>query len=989
MNLIILLSLLPLALALYVEEAGLNDFTLSSTGHGVPSAVFSTQSSIITSDNSCTVASRSIQSGKFQWRRHVCSSYQSSHTIQMSGSFFFTADRLLIRSWSLDSGTLIWETQPLSSAVELLGIVSMPDERQILAYTSDNGCTIHFSNAVNGRSLGSVASRDVEASSNLISTWLKVFFNNRGGIMALFGIVDSNGITKGDLILVSFDIHNENIIAKGTKLSHLRDPLLASSLQVHEDEGSAITQKGKLIQFSILSTKNYQNIDLTLPPWKALSSIASFDGNLIQVLNRDDNVNPPRLATSMYLLKENGGLSHAEISHPARLIAYCDSAKLLLLASTNQLHVYTFGSFELVPLNLDLNGFEDVISLETVTCEAGSMSALATTSKLVSSVVKVTDSSIRITWTTEDGLSTVTSALMIDTSVALQTEKSSIMDKLHFMARLEAQATTSLNILSHLAVSETRDDDFGFVKMAILMSQTLHCIWAIPTLGENRGTVAWKLDLPVEASSHALVHGTATSASMVHGINGGTQMSHVLVLSFVEKLTQWHCLDAVTGSVHSGGSVDALASVVQVIPLAGDGLCRQKAVLIHHDRSVTFIPDDEVSKKVISDMLRKTGNGFYTHIVDRESNRIEAFKLVKHQSGFHVKLVGLTDFVGEKIVKLAYPKRDESIQSPCNIVGDGSILLKYLNPHIAVIVSTMAEPVQNQNKDPIVAAIRLKQTNSGVKKPKGVSPPGDLEPKSQSEDPSNLFVNVIDTVSGRILHRVAHSNVATNVDIQVLINENWIIYAIYNDKSRRTELGVLNLYEGMIDKAGITAFTSPEQVLSFSSLDPRESRPVVLSKTYTIVKPVTALGVTASRAGISTQQILIATGDDRILTVSRQVLEPRRPTGKEKPHEKEEGLIQYHPLVPLTTLSSPSYNQTIHGVTSIISASTALESQSLILAFGGPDIFFARISPSNGFDLLPESFSRTLLSSVVVVLLLVYLVVKRMSERKAILQAWA
>ena len=55
----------------------------------------------------------------------------------------------------------------------------------------------------------------------------------------------------------------------------------------------------------------------------------------------------------------------------------------------------------------------------------------------------------------------------------------------------------------------------------------------------------------------------------------------------------------------------------------------------------------------------------------------------------------------------------------------------------------------------------------------------------------------------------------------------------------------------------------------------------------------------------------------------------------------------------------------VDGVTSIISASTNLESQSLMLAYGGPDIFFSRIAPSKGFDLLPDSFNRQFLLVVV------------------------
>merc|ERR1712032_358405 len=98
-----------------------------------------------------------------------------------------------------------------------------------------------------------------------------------------------------------------------------------------------------------------------------------------------------------------------------------------------------------------------------------------------------------------------------------------------------------------------------------------------------------------------------------------------------------------------------------------------------------------------------------------------------------------------------------------------------------------------------------------------------------------------------------------------IINENWIIYSFFNDDTRRTELGVLSLHEGMIDKNGITAFSSPEQSLSFSSMNARESNPVVLAKTYGLSKPVTAIGVTKTRGGISARHVLVATADDKVM----------------------------------------------------------------------------------------------------------------------------
>lgn len=99
--------------------------------------------------------------------------------------------------------------------------------------------------------------------------------------------------------------------------------------------------------------------------------------------------------------------------------------------------------------------------------------------------------------------------------------------------------------------------------------------------------------------------------------------------------------------------------------------------------------------------------------------------------------------------------------------------------------------------------------------------------------------------------------------------------------------------------------------------------------------------------------------------------------------------FRYSPLVPLISLLSPSYNQTVHSVRSIISTSTALESQSLVLAFGGPDIFFTRMAPSKGFDLLPDSFNRPLLSLVVLSLLVLLGVVRNMSSKKMVKMGWS
>lgn len=73
----------------------------------------------------------------------------------------------------------------------------------------------------------------------------------------------------------------------------------------------------------------------------------------------------------------------------------------------------------------------------------------------------------------------------------------------------------------------------------------------------------------------------------------------------------------------------------------------------------------------------------------------------------------------------------------------------------------------------------------------------------------------------------------------------------------------------------------------------------------------------------------------------------------------------------------------------MVSTFAGLESQSLVLAYGGADIFFTRMSPSKGFDLLPENFNRILLTVVLIGLLVAVGVVRDMGKKKMVKMAWS
>jgi hypothetical protein len=308
--------------------------------------------------------------------------------------------------------------------------------------------------------------------------------------------------------------------------------------------------------------------------------------------------------------------------------------------------------------------------------------------------------------------------------------------------------------------------------------------------------------------------------------------------------------------------------------------------------------------------------------VDEASGRIRSFYSAFQSKGdgkngfSRATIVGETIFDSstEKILSLTFPEKNEIVQSPASILGDDSLLLKYLNPHICVVVteatidsfrSVLSEDGDSTSKQfyQTVAAIKPNNLDGKQKKPLGATNPGeDLQvttddSSSKIEPPPTLFINVIDTVSGQLLHRISHTHAdlkslaESDIHVPVVVSENWIVYAFPNYRSRRTEIGVLTMHEGMIDKNGLTAFKGPEQEETFSSIT--SPKPIVLSKTFGFSKPVSAIGVTQTKGGISAKNILFATGiSGQVVRVDRRMLDPRRPVGEPKKSEKEEGLMQ-------------------------------------------------------------------------------------------------
>ena len=81
-------------------------------------------------------------------------------------------------------------------------------------------------------------------------------------------------------------------------------------------------------------------------------------------------------------------------------------------------------------------------------------------------------------------------------------------------------------------------------------------------------------------------------------------------------------------------------------------------------------------------------------------------------------------------------------------------------------------------------------------------------------------------------------------------------------------------------------------------------------------------------------------------------------------------------------------NASIPNIQTIAAAASGLESSSLVLTVG-LDIFFNRVMPSDGFDVLASDFNHPLLILTLLGLLIATVALRHMTRAKKLAQGWA
>ncbi len=273
---------------------------------------------------------------------------------------------------------------------------------------------------------------------------------------------------------------------------------------------------------------------------------------------------------------------------------------------------------------------------------------------------------------------------------------------------------------------------------------------------------------------------------------------------------------------------------------------------------------------------------------------------------------------GFKIVSAVSRGKHDPVASIGRVLGNRSVLYKYLNPNVALLVAT--------------------------------------------SDSNALTVYLVDAVTGSVLHTATHTGVLSGSIVPAAISENWIAYTFTSvdptTSALSNQLIVSELYESSSSNDRGLLSSLSTNYSSFSP-DAAAARPHVLSQSFTIAEPISHLTVSQTAQGITSRQLLATLpNSNAIIGIPRELLDPRRPTDRDaNATEREEGLLRYNPVLDLPGQSYLTHAREVLGIKDVLSSPSLLESTSVVFAYGH-DIFGTSVTPSMAFDVLGKGFNK-------------------------------
>ncbi|KAF8400837.1 hypothetical protein HHK36_014140 [Tetracentron sinense] len=504
----------------------------------------------------------------------------------------------------------------------------------------------------------------------------------------------------------------------------------------------------------------------------------------------------------------------------------------------------------------------------------------------------------------------------------------------------------------------TRDHN-GFRKLLIVLTKAGK-LFALHT---GDGRVVWSLLLPSLRRSETCEHpiGLNIYQWQVPHHHAMDENPSVLVVGRCG-----HCSDApgVLSFVdtYTGKELNSLIlahSIAQVIPLPFTDSTEQRLhLLIDASRRAYLYPR---TPEAIN-MFQHEFPNIYWFSIEAENDIIRGHALqrncmpeVADEYCFNTRDLWSIIFPSEseKIIATVTRQLNEVVHTQAKVTADQDVMYKYISKNL-LFVATVA--------------------------PKAAGEIGSATPEE-----SWLVVYLIDTVTGRIMHRVTH--LGSQGPVHAVFSENWVVYHYFNLRAHRYEMSVIEIYDqSRADNKDVLKLVLGKHNLSSPISSYSRPEVTVKSQTYFFTHSVKAMAVTSTAKGITSKQLLIGTIGDQVLALDKRFLDPRRSINPTQ-SEKEEGIIPLTDSLPIIPQSYVTHSLQVEGLRGIVTIPAKLESTTLVFVYG-VDLFFTRIAPSRTYDSLTEDFSYALLLITIVALIAAIFVTWVLSVRKELREKW-
>jgi outer membrane protein assembly factor BamB len=645
-----------------------------------------------------------------------------------------------IHAFSKDTGDMIWSGKTSNSAFDAMFVSDQDDDGQddLLVVSSDR----------------------VELWSGDQATKLWTFD-------APTQVRDVAVISKEDIyvamyennVLTTQNVALRNGVARGNSKQHEIENVIQGPITIAERSLVMLTKKSEL---HVLDLKSGSAV--------------------VQQLEEGDNTRIESIRRDAPILKVNGvpvfvNLESGEI----RELKHSGTATDVVVSKSEQVFVVSADSGEIVVLDANTDKVESRTSIQLENC-CGIVTNVFTqiyrkkndvTSRFRFLLTTSDGTNIMISgekgetmWIEDGALASVRQVLFTDRAAAAE----GIVDEMPSLAdRFQSQLETLISSVPSFSLNNNNKDDnnhdtdafFGFNRIALLRTET-GAIYAIETLD---GTQIWKTYV--------------SDAKQMFLVNDRTLQ--------VLRRRDGNKDEIVTLNILNG----------KIVERSGALSFRVKQAVQYHGGAL-LLRDNMNTVHVFGNNKQDFSDAFMFEL-DRDQSVFRGLSLrVESDGKIHAvptwqHVLGSQD---DRVVAFTQIDRTRTVGSSARILGDNSVMIRYLNPNLAATISTRGS--------------------------------------------ERLELRVMDTVTGRTVFQQTHTNAASE-PCHIVMFENFVVYSYYNIKVQRTEISVVALYDETIGKKDLNGWSTPDCAPhctseTQSSLKSASKTPIAMTKTYVILK---------------------------------------------------------------------------------------------------------------------------------------------------------